>query len=381
MGAFSDHTTTAMSALFQPLRLRELALENRIMISPMCQYSAVDGSATDWHTIHLGHLALGGAAILFVEATGVNAVGRITPACLGLYSDANEAALARTLRSVRAHSPIRVGIQLAHAGRKGSSRVPWEGGAQIPAAQGGWTAVAPSAISHSEGEAPPHALTIAEIEELKRDFVMATRRAERLGFDAIEIHAAHGYLLHEFLSPVSNRRTDPYGGSLENRMRLPLAIFAAVRAEWPQHKPLGIRISSSDWMEGGWTIEDSIVFAKKLKAIGCDWIDASSGGISPKQKITLGPGYQVPFAEAIRRDAGIATISVGLITGARQAEEIVASGKADMVALARAMLYDPRWAWHAAAELGAQVRAPEQYWRCPPQGKSGLFVEARTGQR
>jgi len=370
-----------MSALFQPLRLRELALENRIMISPMCQYSAVDGSATDWHTIHLGHLALGGAAILFVEATGVSAVGRITHGCLGLYSDANEAALARVLESVRAHSPIRLGIQLAHAGRKGSSKAPWEGGAQIPLAQGGWTAVAPSAIPHSEEEAPPHALTAREIEDLKRDFATATRRAERLGFDAIEIHSAHGYLLHEFLSPVSNRRTDAYGGSLENRMRLPLEIFAAVRAEWPQRKPLGVRISSTDWVEDGWSLEDSIVFAKKLKTLGCDWIDASSGGVSPKQKIALGPGYQVQFAEAIRREAGIVTIAVGLITEPRQAEEIVGSGKADMVALARAMLYDPRWAWHAAAELGAKVGAPEQYWRCPPRGNSGLFREARSGQR
>jgi 2,4-dienoyl-CoA reductase-like NADH-dependent reductase (Old Yellow Enzyme family) len=371
-----------MSALFRPIRLRNLTLENRIVVSPMCQYSAVDGSATDWHVIHLGHLALGGAAMLFVEATGVNAAGRITPGCLGLYSDANEAALQRVLRSVRAHSDIRIGIQLAHAGRKASSRVPWEGGTLIPAQQGGWLPVAPSAVPHSEGEPAPHALTRSEIEDLKRDFVDATRRAERLAFDAIEIHAAHGYLLHEFLSPISNRRSDEYGGSVENRMRLPLEVFAAMRSAWPEHKPIGVRLSATDWIEGGWDLAQTISFATRLKALGCDWIDASSGGISPSQKIALAPGYQVPFAETIRKETAIPTIAVGLITQARQAEDIVATGKADMVALARAMLYDPRWAWHAAAELGAEVRAPEQYWRSPPHGlKSGLFRGARTGQR
>jgi 2,4-dienoyl-CoA reductase-like NADH-dependent reductase (Old Yellow Enzyme family) len=370
-----------MSALFRPIQLRELSLENRILVSPMCQYSAVDGSATDWHVIHLGHLALGGAAMLFVEATGVNAAGRITPGCLGLYSDANEAALAGVLRSVRARSDMRLGIQLAHAGRKASSRVPWEGGVLIPVEQGGWTPVAPSPVAHSEAEPAPHALTKPEIEDLKSDFVTATRRAERLGFDAIEIHAAHGYLLHEFLSPVSNRRADEYGGAPENRMRLVLEVFAAMRSAWPARKPMGVRLSATDWVDGGWDLAQTIALAKALRTLGCDWIDASSGGISPKQKIALGPGYQVPFAQAIRQEAGIPTVAVGLITQSRQAEDIVAAGKADMVALARAMLYDPRWAWHAAAELRAQVRAPEQYWRCPPRGTQDLFRGARTGQR
>jgi 2,4-dienoyl-CoA reductase-like NADH-dependent reductase (Old Yellow Enzyme family) len=371
-----------MSALFQPIEHRGLRLENRIMVSPMCQYSADDGSASDWHLIHLGHIALGGAGILFVEATAVDPVARITPACLGLYSDANEAALERVVRAVRANSPIPLGIQLAHAGRKGSSRTPWDGGTLIPVEAGGWIPVAPSAVPHSEDEPPPHALARAELEELKRDFATAVRRADRLGFDAVELHAAHGYLLHEFLSPLSNFRSDEYGGPLENRMRFPLEVFAAMRAEWPQGKPMGVRLSATDWVEGGWDLPQTLALARELKALGCDWIDVSSGGVSPKQKITAGPGYQVPLAQAIRMEAAIPTIAVGLITEPRQAEDIVATGKADMVALARAMLYDPRWAWHAAAELGATVRAPEQYWRSPPHGlKRPLFHGARTGQR
>ncbi len=371
-----------MSALFQPIEFRGLRLDNRIMVSPMCQYSARDGSASDWHLIHLGHLALGGAGILFVEATGVNAEGRITPGCLGLYSDANEAALGRVVRELRARSPVPLGIQLAHAGRKASSRVPWDGGTLIDARDGGWLPVAPSAVPHSEGEPAPHPLSRTEIDALKRDFVEAVRRAERIGFDAIEIHAAHVYLLHTFLSPLSNRRTDEYGGSLENRMRIVIEVFESMRAAWPERNPMGVRVSATDWMDGGWDLAQTIVLAKALKARGCDWIDASSGGVSPRQKIAAGPGYQVPFAASIRREDGIATVAVGLITDPRQAEEIVASGKADVVALARALLYDPRWAWHAAAELGAQVWAPEQYWRSAPHGlKNPLFRGARSGQR
>jgi len=369
------------SALFQPIQLRSLTLENRIMISPMCQYSAVDGSADDWHMIHLGHLALGGAGILFVEATAVNPLGRITPGCLGLYSDANEAALKRIVDAVRANSDIPLGIQLAHAGRKGSSGTPWDGGTLISIEEGGWIPVAPSAVPHSEGEPPPHALSRREFEAVTHAFAAATRRAERLGFDAIEIHAAHGYLLHEFLSPVSNFRGDEYGGPLENRMRLPLEVFTAMRSEWPKHKPMGVRVSATDWIDGGWDLAQAVVFAKALKKLGCDWIDASSGGISPRQKIAPGPGYQVPFAEVIRRETGIATIAVGLITEPRQAEEIIASGKADMIALARGMLYDPRWAWHAAAELGGEVRAPRQYWRAEPRTAPSLFGRTKTGQR
>ena len=369
------------SPLFTPLRLRGLTLPNRIVVSPMCQYSAEDGTASDWHLIHLGHLALGGAGILFVEATGVEAIGRITPGCLGLYSDENERALARVLAAVRKHSPIKVGIQLAHAGRKASSEVPWRGGQLIPPEQGGWRPVAPSAVPLLPAEAAPIALDRAGLARVRDAFVASARRALRLGFDAIELHSAHGYLLHEFLSPIANRRDDEYGGSRENRMRLPLEVFEAVRAVWPEDKPLGIRISSTDWIEGGWDIEDSVAYARELKARGCDWIDCSSGGVSPQQKIPLGPGYQVPFSKRIRAEAGLPTVAVGLITDPKQAEAIVASGDADLVAMARAMLYDPRWAWHAAATLGGEVHAPEQYWRCAPREAGRIFGDTRLGQR
>jgi 2,4-dienoyl-CoA reductase-like NADH-dependent reductase (Old Yellow Enzyme family) len=369
------------SPLFTPIRLRDLALRNRIVVSPMCQYSAADGSATDWHLIHLGQLSLGGAALLFVEATAVEAIGRITPGCLGLYSDDNERALGRVVATVRKYSPIALGIQLAHAGRKGSSAVPWRGGQLIPLDRGGWRPVAPSPVAQLPGEDPPEALDREGMRRVRDGFVDSAHRALRLGFDAIELHGAHGYLLHEFLSPVSNQREDAYGGSLENRMRFPLEVFNAVREVWPAGKPLGMRISSTDWVEGGWDIDDSVAFATELKRRGCDWIDCSSGGVSPQQKIALGPAYQVPFARRIRAEAGIATIGVGLITDIQQAETIVASGDADMVALARGMLYDPRWAWHAAATLGGEVHAPEQYWRCPPREAGRIFGDTKLGQR
>ena len=369
------------SPLFAPLRLRDLTLRNRIIVSPMCQYSAENGSAVDWHLIHLGHLSLGGAAMLFVEATAVEAIGRITPGCLGIYSDANERALGPAVTAVRKYSPIALGIQLAHAGRKASSEVPWRGGQLIPLDRGGWRPVAPSAVPVTAEENPPEALDRAGMKRVREAFVAATRRALRLGFDAIELHSAHGYLLHEFLSPIANRRDDDYGGPRANRMRFPLEVFEAVREAWPAEKPLGVRISSTDWMDGGWDIEDSIAYAGELKRRGCDWIDCSSGGVSPQQKIALGPGYQVPFARRIRAEVGIATIGVGLITDTKQAEAIVAAGDADMVATARVMLYDPRWAWHAAAALGGEVHAPEQYWRCPPR-EAGRGVSAtRAGQR
>jgi 2,4-dienoyl-CoA reductase-like NADH-dependent reductase (Old Yellow Enzyme family) len=369
------------SPLFTPFGLRGRTLPNRIVVSPMCQYSAEDGSANDWHLIHLGSLALGGAGLLFVEATAVEPIGRITPGCHGLYSDENERALGRVVAAIRRHSPINLGVQLAHAGRKGSSEVPWRGGMLIPPERGGWRPVAPSAIPQLPQEPPPIALDRAGIERVRAAFVAAARRALRLGFDAIELHAAHGYLLHEFLSPISNRREDEYGGSRENRMRFPLEVFDAVRAVWPQDRPLGVRISSTDWVEGGWDIEDSIALARELKARGCDWIDCSGGGVSPQQKIPLGPGYQVPFAKRIRTEAGIPTVAVGLITDPRQAEAIIAGGEADLVAMARAMLYDPRWAWHAAAALGGQVHAPEQYWRCVPREAGRIFGDTRLGTR
>jgi 2,4-dienoyl-CoA reductase-like NADH-dependent reductase (Old Yellow Enzyme family) len=370
-----------MSALFTPIKLRDLTLANRIMVAPMCQYSSVDGEANDWHFTHINSLALSGAAIFCIEATAVEAIGRITPGCLGLYNDATEAALRPILASVRKRSKAKVMIQLAHAGRKASSHTPWDGGQLIPVTEGGWRAEGPSAIPHKQGETPPLAFDAAGLARVREAFVTAAKRAERLGIDAIEVHSAHGYLLHQFLSPIANQRTDQYGGSLPNRMRFPLEVFDAVRAAFPQSKPVGIRVSCTDWVEGGWDLEQTIQFARELKGRGVDWIDASSGGVSPLQKIPLGPGYQVPFAQAIREATGLATVAVGLITETKQAEEIVASGKADMVALARAMLYDPRWGWHAAAELGGEVFAPPQYWRSQPSTQKALFGATTFGTR
>ncbi len=373
-----------MSRLFEPLALRELTLPNRIMVSPMCQYSAVDGSATAWHHAHLGSLALSGAGLVCVEATAVTAEGRITPGCLGLWSDANEAALGSVVATMRAAATTtRIAIQLAHAGRKGSSRAPWDGGQLIPVGEGGWQPAAPSPLPHAEHEPPPHALAREEIRALPHAFAQSAARAARLGFDAIEIHMAHGYLLHEFLSPAANRRSDEYGGSFENRVRLPLEVFNAVRAAFPAERPVGVRVSATDWLDGeeSWTLPQTLELARRLKGLGCDWIDVSSGGISPRQKIALGPGYQVPFAEAVRRATGMTTIAVGLITEPAQAEAIVGEGRADMVALARAMLLDPRWPWRAAIALGGKVAAPHQYWRSVPKDAQQAFGPIVFGQR
>jgi 2,4-dienoyl-CoA reductase-like NADH-dependent reductase (Old Yellow Enzyme family) len=370
-----------MSALFSPIKLRSLALPNRIMVAPMCQYSAENGEANDWHFTHINTLALSGAAMFCIEATHVEAIGRITPGCLGLWNDATEAALKPILASVRKHSRIAVAMQLAHAGRKGSSHTPWDGGQQIPLAEGGWQTEGPSAVPHKEGELAPLALDAVGLKRARDAFVAAARRAERLGLDALELHSAHGYLLHQFLSPISNKRTDQYGGSLQNRMRYPLEVFDAIRAAFPEQKPVGVKVSTTDWVEGGWDLAQTIEFAKELKKRGVDWIDASSGGVSPLQKIPLAPGYQVPFAQGIKEATGVTTMAVGLITEAKQAEDIVASGKADMVALARGMLYDPRWGWHAAAELGGQVEAPPQYWRSQPSTQKTLFGATTFGTR
>jgi 2,4-dienoyl-CoA reductase-like NADH-dependent reductase (Old Yellow Enzyme family) len=369
------------SALFQPIKLRELSLPNRIMISPMCQYSATDGNPNEWHLIHLGQLALGGAGLLCIEASAVEPIGRITPGCLGLYSDDNETAFRRLITGLRRHSDMPLAVQLAHAGRKASSHTPWDGGKLIEPQQGGWETIAPSAVPFASTEPPPREMNAADLNRVREAFVGAARRAAALGFDVIELHAAHGYLLHEFLSPLTNRRSDQYGGSLEKRMRFPLEVFSAVRKVWPEAKPLLVRISASDWIDGGWDLAQSIEFARRLKAAGCDCIDASSGGLANEQKITLIPGYQVPFAEAIRKQAGIPTVAVGLITEPRQAENIVAGGQADIVALARGVLFDPHWAWRAAAELGGQVSAPRQYWRAPPRGTEVIFRDAKVGMR
>jgi NADPH2 dehydrogenase len=370
-----------MSTLFSPIELRGLKLSNRIMVSPMCQYSAEDGSATDWHFTHINSLALSGAAMFCIEATHVEDIGRITPGCLGLYSDANEAALKPILASVRKHSKAAVAMQLAHAGRKASSARPWDGGQLIPPDKGGWQTQGPSAVPHKEGEAAPLALDDAGLARIRDAFVASARRAERLGIDAIEVHGAHGYLLHQFLSPISNKRADKYGGSLANRMRYPLEVFDAVRAAFPQRKPVGIRVSATDWVEGGWDLPQTIEFANELKKRGVDWIDVSSGGVSPLQKIPLGPGYQVPLAQGVKEATGVTTMAVGLITEAKQAEDIIASGKADMVTLARGMLYDPRWGWHAAAELGGEVTVPPQYWRSQPSTQKALFGATTFGAR
>jgi 2,4-dienoyl-CoA reductase-like NADH-dependent reductase (Old Yellow Enzyme family) len=370
-----------MSALFSPIRLRDLKLPNRIMVAPMCQYSAVDGEANDWHFTHINALALSGAAMFCIEATHVEAIGRITPGCLGLWNDATEAALRPIIASVRKHSKTAIAMQLAHAGRKGSSHVPWDGGQQIPIQQGGWQTEGPSAVPHKEGELAPLALDATGLARVRAAFVAAAGRAERLGLDALELHSAHGYLLHQFLSPISNKRTDQYGGSLQNRMRYPLEVFDAIREVFPANKPVGVKLSATDWVEGGWDLPQTIKYVKELKKRGVDWIDASSGGVSPLQKIPLARGYQVPFAQAIKEATGVTTMAVGLITEAKQAEDIVSSGKADMVALARGMLYDPRWGWHAAAELGGQVEAPPQYWRSQPSTQKALFGETRFGAR
>jgi NADPH2 dehydrogenase len=370
-----------MSALFSPLKLRGLTLPNRIVVSPMCQYSAEDGAATSWHLIHMGGLALSGAAMFTIEATAIEPAGRITPGCLGLWDDRTEAALQPIMTAVRAHSNIAVAMQIAHAGRKASSRVPWEGGALIPVSEGGWRPVAPSATPQKPDEEAPLALDAAGLERIRTAFVETTKRAMRLGVDAIEIHAAHGYLLHEFLSPIANQRTDQYGGSLENRMRFPLEVFDAMRAVLPVEKPMGVKVSATDWIEGGWDLDQTIAFSQELKKRGVDWITASSGGVSPAQRIPIGPGYQLPLAEGIRHATGVTTAAVGLITEPQQAEDILVSGKADLIDLARAMLYDPRWGWHAAAKLGAKIDAPPQYWRAPPHEHKDLFSSIVHGAR
>ena len=371
-----------MSKLFSPLKLGPLELENRIVIAPMCQYSAVDGNAQDWHLIHLGNLALSGAGMLIIEATSVSPEGRITPGDLGLYSDENEAALKRVMEAVTQHSVTPIVIQLAHAGRKASSRAPWEGGAQIhPEEPEGWKAVAPSAVPHAEGEDAPDALDDAGLAKVRDDFVAAAQRAVALGFQGIEVHMAHGYLLHQFLSPLSNRRTDSYGGSLENRMRFPLEVFDAVKAAVPENIPVWVRVSATDWVPGGWSTEETIKLSAVLKDRGCAAIHVSSGGVSPQQQIPIGPGYQVPLAAEVKAQVDLPIIAVGLITEPEMAEDILDKGEADAIALARGMLYDPRWPWHAAAALGAEIRAPHQYWRSQPSAYKSLFKNAKVGQR
>ena len=357
-----------------------LELTNRIVVAPMCQYSANNGEATDWHLMHWGNLLNSGAALFIIEATGVSPEARISPACLGLWDERTEAALKDKLSRARALAPpTPVFIQLAPAGRKASSATPWNGGQLLALDQGGWNTVAPSAIAHLDGERLPHELTNVDLEKLIHDFVAAARRADRIGVDGIEIHGAHGYLIHEFLSPIANQRTDQYGGSFENRVRFPLELFAEVRGAYKG--VLGIRISASDWIEGGWTPEETAQFAALLKHKGCDYVHISSGGISPKQKIVLGPKYQVPFAKIVKDQSGLPTMAVGLITDPHQAEEVLEDNNADFVALARAFLYKPRWGWEAAAALGGKVRANERYWRSLPKEAQAIFGNFNIGAR
>ena len=347
-----------MSHLFDPLKLRGVTLRNRIGISPMCQYSAHDGMANDWHLVHLGARAIGGAGLIIVEATGVEARGRITPQCLGLWNDEQIEPLARVTNFLREHGATPA-IQLAHAGRKASTAAPWKGGTPISPNQGGWTdIVGPGAQAYTDGMPTPRALSTGEVHDIAAAFGAAAHRALAAGFDIVEIHAAHGYLLHSFLSPLSNQRTDEYGGSFENRCRMLLETTRAIRAEWPDARPLFVRISATDWVDGGWTIDDSIALTKLLKSEGVDLIDCSSGGNVPKAPVPVGPGYQVPLAERVRVGAGIATAAVGMITQAQHADEIVRNGRADVVLLGRESLRDPQWPLRAARALGHADAAP-----------------------
>jgi NADPH2 dehydrogenase len=355
------------STLFSPIRLAGLELANRIVVAPMCQYSADDGVASDWHMSHLGMLANSGAGLVIIEMTNVERIGRITHGCLGLYSDACEAALARVIGHCKRIGTAKFGIQIAHAGRKASARRPWEGGQPLKDGEDPWPAIAPSAIPFGQGWPTPRAMNEDDMARVRAGFVAAAERALRVGFDAIEFHMAHGYLLHSFVSPISNKRNDGYGGTLEARLRFPLEVARAVRAVVPRQVPLGARITGSDWMDGGLNVADAVTVAQALKQAGLDYVDVSSGGVAAETRNPVTPGYNVPLAEEVKKQAGIATRTVGLIVTPDQAEEAIAQGRCDMVALARAMLDDPRWGWRAARSLGAEVARALQYQRAAPK--------------
>lgn len=351
-----------MCKLFSPLKFREIEFRNRVFVSPMCQYSSSDGLPNDWHMVHLGSRAVGGAGLVMVEASGVSPEGRISPADSGIWSDDQRDAFRPITAFIRSHGAV-PGIQLAHAGRKASTDVPWSGGGPLNEANGGWVPLAPSAVAFDQGYPMPREMSAADLETVAGQFRSAARRAIEAGFEMIEIHMAHGYLLHEFLSPLANKRSDGYGGTVENRMRFPLYVAEVVRQVVPVGLPVFVRISASDWVEGGWDLRQSIEFSRLLKDLGIDLIDCSGGGLLPHVKIPVGPGYQVSFASEIRKEVGIATAAVGMITKARQAEEIISGGAAEAVFLARAMLRDPYWANHAAQELGVDGAWPVQYLR------------------
>jgi 2,4-dienoyl-CoA reductase-like NADH-dependent reductase (Old Yellow Enzyme family) len=355
------------SALFSPIKLAGLTLPNRIVVSPMCQYSADDGVGNDWHVTHLGMLANSGAGMLVIEATHVERRGRITHGCLGLYSDACEAALEHIVYHCHHIGSAKLAIQLAHAGRKASAQRPWEGAKALSDSEDPWPTVGPSALPFGPGWHTPRAMTEADMAQVMVAFSDAAKRALRIGFDAIELHFAHGYLLHSFVSPLANKRNDVYGGSFEGRMKFPLQVVQSVRAAVPRTVPLDARITGTDWVEGGLTAADAVAMAKALKAAGLDYVDISSGNITPESRWPSDPGFNVAIAERVKREAGIATRVVGMIVSAQQAEDIIASGKADMVSMARAFLDDPHWGWHAAQTLGAEVARPPQYARTAPK--------------
>ena len=350
------------SKLFSPIKFRELELKNRIVVSPMCQYSAINGVPNQWHMVHLGSRAVGGAAVVFCEATGVSAEGRISPGDTGIWNEDQTTAFAEIVKFIRSQNCI-AGIQIAHAGRKASTARPWEGHNTVSKDQGGWTPVAPSAIPFDKNSLVPKEMSVQEIQKVTEEFATAASNALKAGFQIAEIHMAHGYLLNEFLSPLSNRRSDEYGGSIENRMRFPIEVAEKIRKIWPAKWPVFVRISTTDWVDGGWTLDDSIIFCKKLKEIGIDLIDCSSGGSSADAKIKAGPGYQVPFSEGVKKGAQIETGAVGIITEAHQAEEILQKGQADLIFMAREFLRDPYWPLHAAKILGEDIPWPKQYER------------------
>jgi 2,4-dienoyl-CoA reductase-like NADH-dependent reductase (Old Yellow Enzyme family) len=374
-----------MSTLFTPWSLpsangQGLTLHNRVVIAPMCQYSAVDGAANDWHLTHWTNMLNGGAGMFIIEATAVSRDGRISPGCLGLWDAQTEAALRDNLQRARAQAPATpVCIQLSHAGRKGSSAAPWHGGALIAPSDGGWVTKAPSALAHAPGEAEPQALSQSDIDDLVQAFVSAAQRAQAMGIDAVELHAAHGYLMHQFLSPLANLRTDAYGGDFSGRTRFVREVFAAVRQVF--HGPLGVRISATDWVEGGWTPEETVQLCALLRDLGADFAHISTAGVSPLQKIPAAPGFQLPFAQQVKAATGMTTIGVGLITEAAQAEAALNEGMVDLVAVARAVLFNPRWVWAAAAQLGGQVPASSQYLRSLPGFARHIFGDVRIGMR
>lgn len=375
---------SSVSLLFSPFTFEAprgpLTLASRLVVAPMCQYASTDGLANDWHLSHWTQLLNSGAAMLTLEATAISPEGRISPHCLGLWNEATASALGEHLRRARRLAPpVAVCIQLSHAGRKASSAAPWNGGELIAPEQGGWPVLGPSALPHLPSEPTPRAMSLEDIAQVRRDFMAAAQRADALGLDAIELHAAHGYLLHQFLSPLANQRSDAYGGSFENRIRLALEVFGDVRRVFGG--TLGMRISGTDWVEGGWTVEETAELALRLKQLGAQFVHISSGGVSPLQKIPLGPDYQVPLARVVRERSGLPTFAVGLITQPAQAEAVLERGDADLVALARAFLYQPRWGWQAAAALGGQVSAQAQYWRCLPREAQHIFSDARIGMR